>query len=1029
MKKSKASPRRWRQLSKIALRALCVVALMWGEHALAIDPTESLSELRHTEWTARDGAPSTIYAIAQTSDGYLWLGTSLGLYRFDGVSFERPALLSDGSSINGNVSALYATTSGDLWIGMRFGGAYLLRRGQVTHYFEREGLPPHTVFAFAATPDGAIWAVAMTGLYRFDGNRWALVGRGWNYSATDSYAVFVDRDGTLWARSFQGTFFLPKGAKEFEKSPVPGGRSWIFSVPNGSVWASDPDRGLLSLAAPGRAVANAALGNPEGTAAALVDRDGGLWLSVIKHSTAILVRIPNATLFLSNPAQLTAADIQTLGPTESLTAGPYNMLEDREGNIWMVSLNGLDRFSPNKLHSVLVGGASLHLPAMTVDSAGTLWLATDNELVKFSNNSAVPFMDKRFKAYDLVSCMLRDRDGSTLLGIQPAVLQRYFNGKMKDVPLWPHASSLAIQALTRDATGGLWVSAAKDGLYRQSATGWTRNGNLHGLPDNAPVTMLSDTTGKLWLGYPSDEVAVVQNNKVQVLGESQGLRVGVVLVIAENRGHIWVGGSDNVAVYSRGRFWSLKRVDGAAAFTGVSGIAEGEDGSLWLNGSTGVVRVSSSEVAAFLKAPGRPVGAETMNYEDGLTGVAAQVRPVPTALESGDGRIWFATTDGAFWIDPTHIQRNRLPPPVFVKSIRANGRTYSTATPIDLPPHTTSLEITYTALSLSMPSRVHFKYKLEGVDSEWQDAGSRRQSFYTNVSPGPHRFLVTAANEDGVWNETPAIVELAIAPTFYQTRAFYSACALAVMALLWQLYRFRVRILSRQMKMRMGERLEERERIARELHDTLLQSTQGLILLFQGFAGRLVKSDPMRGQMEVALDQADHLLNEARDRVSDLRTSGIDSDIPRALGSYADELFADKSIGFRTVTVGTPRALAFAVADDVYRIGREALTNAVVHAKAGNVELESAYETNQFRMRVRDDGRGLDPALLLAGGRPHHFGLQGMRERARRIGGALEIWSRGGTGTEIELTVPASCAYAGYRSARSRVATIFTFLK
>jgi signal transduction histidine kinase/ligand-binding sensor domain-containing protein len=997
-------------------RSSFFVGILLSCRAFAIDPTEYLSELHHTQWTTREGAPGAISVIAQTSDGYLWLGTPIGLFRFDGESFEQPTFSDGKLSINGDVSALYTTPSGDLWIGMRFGGAYFLRNGRLTKYAEQQGLPLHTIRQFAATPDGAVWAALTNGLFRLRETGWAPVGNDWNYSATDAYNIFVARNGTLWARSFQGTFFLPNGAKAFEKSPVPGGRGWIFSAPDGSIWVSDPEQGLTSLTDAARAVPKFAVATDSGTQAAFADLDGGLWICVMRAGTETLLRLPSGKALLENAKQLTDSDVQTLRPTQSLTGATFNFMEDREGNVWAATDSGLDRFRPNKLHSALETVSRVYQAVMTASPQGDMWLAGEPDLLlKFSANQTVPIADKRFRTSDLVNTAWGERDGSILLGLERVGLTRYANGQAQTLTLWSHAEERDIQAIVKDHDDKLWVSGVREGLYRQDGNVWTLNGGLSDLPAKVPLSAFADSTGKLWFGYPDNEIALVENGRVRIFDHAQGLNIGAVLAIASRAERLWIGGTDNVALYAQGHFSTLTNIDGRA-FTGVSGIVQDSAGTLWLNGSTGVTRIAGPEIDAFATDPGHRVKVETMNHEDGLNGVATQIRPLNTALEGADGRVWFTTAAGAYWIDPKHVRRNALPPPVILKSFTANGRNYPINGEIHLPAHTTSLEFKYSALSLSMPNRARFKYKLDGVDTEWQDAGNRRQAFYTNVPPGTHRFQVIAANEDDIWNDTGASANLTIAPAFFQTRWFDAACALAVLATLWQLYRTRVRLIARQMRVQMGARLEERERIARELHDTLLQSTQGLILLFQSFAGRLGRADPMRRQMEAALDQADHLLNEARDRVSDLRTTGIDSDMTRALSRFVQELISDRAVGFKIVEVGSPMVLSLSVADDAYRIGREALSNAVSHAQPANIELEIAYDAKQFRMRVRDDGKGIADELLRAGARAHHFGLQGMRERAERNGGTLNIWSRDGAGTEVELTVPAARAYRRYRA-------------
>jgi signal transduction histidine kinase len=308
-----------------------------------------------------------------------------------------------------------------------------------------------------------------------------------------------------------------------------------------------------------------------------------------------------------------------------------------------------------------------------------------------------------------------------------------------------------------------------------------------------------------------------------------------------------------------------------------------------------------------------------------------------------------------------------------------------------LPAGTRNIEINYTALSLTVPSRMKFRTQLVGVDPQWREFGNVRKASYSNLGPGKFHFQVKASNNDGVWNESPATLDFVIAPLFYQTLWFYTLCTAATLFVLWQLYRLRVHQLTRQVQGRMTARLEERERIARELHDTLLQSTQGMILLFQGFAGRLKRPDPMRDQMEVALDQADRLLNEARSRVNDLRAIAPNSDLAQAIARLGAELFADGTAVFKFTISGTPRVLGPTIADELHLIIREALTNALRHAEASIVEAEIEFGADDLRVRIRDDGNGADEALLRDGAHSGHFGVQGMRERAQHIGASFGV--------------------------------------
>jgi len=393
--------------------------------------------------------------------------------------------------------------------------------------------------------------------------------------------------------------------------------------------------------------------------------------------------------------------------------------------------------------------------------------------------------------------------------------------------------------------------------------------------------------------------------------------------------------------------------------------------------------------------------------------------------------LWFATTKGVAWLDPAAVEknRNRLPPPVVIYSIISNGKVHATSNGLILPARNKTIEIDYTALSLAVPERVLFRYRLDGIDNEWQDVGTRRQAFYTSLPPGPYRFHVIACNNDGLWNEEGAALEFSILPAFYQTAWFRSSCVAAFLALLGALYRLRLRQVAQQFNMRLEERVSERTRIARELHDTLLQSFHGLLPRFQAahnlLPGRAVDA---RQVLQTALDDAAQAITEARDAVQDLRSCAtVTNDLAKAIEVLGEELRAHQTSAdgaatdFSVRVDGTAQNLHPLLRDEIYRITGEALRNAFRHARARRIEVEIQYDRRQLRTRVRDDGIGIDATALSQEGRPGHFGLRGMRERSKGIGGQLDVWSEGGAGTEVEVTIPASVAYGSHWGRRFRV--------
>ncbi len=368
-------------------------------------------------------------------------------------------------------------------------------------------------------------------------------------------------------------------------------------------------------------------------------------------------------------------------------------------------------------------------------------------------------------------------------------------------------------------------------------------------------------------------------------------------------------------------------------------------------------------------------------------------------------------------VDPSRLIANAMTPPVHVEAIVADRQSYSPREGVRLPALTQNLEIDYTALSLVIPEKVRFRYRLEGHDATWQDPGTRRQAFYSDLRPGSYNFHVIASNNDGIWNEAGASLDFSILPAYYQTNWFRAMWGAAFLVSLWAIYQIRVRQLRRQFAIGLEARVNERTRIARELHDTLLQSFNALLLRFQTAADLLsTRPDEARRTLDSTIDQTAQALIEGRDAVQQLRPTGLaTSDLVCAIGSLgqalADGLNGDTP-AFHVEVEGTPRDLLPITRDEVYRIAGEALRNAFRHARACRIEVDIRYDRRQLRLQIRDDGQGIDPQLLRTDGLSGHYGLRGMRERAQSLGGELTIWSEVNAGTEIDLTVPSSGAYA-----------------
>jgi signal transduction histidine kinase len=456
---------------------------------------------------------------------------------------------------------------------------------------------------------------------------------------------------------------------------------------------------------------------------------------------------------------------------------------------------------------------------------------------------------------------------------------------------------------------------------------------------------------------------------------------------------------------------------------GINALVFDSQGDLWLYSRCGLVEVPNAEMQKWWQTPDTVVHFRML---DSLDGVRPGQAPFAAAARSPDGRLWFVNGYALQVVDPAHLSRNSIPPPVHIEEIMADRRSYAARSNLSLPSLTRDLEIDYTALSFMAPQKVRFRYKLEGHDKEWQEPGARRQAFYSDLRPRKYKFRVIACNNDGVWNEEGATLDFSVAPAWYQTIWFRVSCAGSFVLLLWALYQLRLQQLQRQFNVSVEVRVNERTRIARELHDTLLQSFQGLMLRFQT-VDEMLPARPLDAKkaLEGALDRADQAISEGRDAITDIRTStsashDLAGSITALMTTLNEELAAGDrgSVTFRVLVEGAPRIVRPSLQDEIYRIARESLRNAFRHAQAGHIETEIMYGES-LRLRFRDDGKGIDPSVVERGGRSGHWGLPGIRERAKHIGAQLAVWSELGAGTEIELSIPGSIAYEAI-SSRSR---------
>jgi signal transduction histidine kinase/ligand-binding sensor domain-containing protein len=991
---------------------LLAMGLAFSASSGAVNPDRSLPELQHTAWSVKDGAPADIWALAQSADGFLWLGTGSGLYRFDGVVFEH--ITPPGAPNIGfrDVTALLPLPSGELWIGYYAGGVSLMKGGQLTDYGEREGVPPGWITAFAREDDGTIWLAAREGLARFSGGHWERIGDNWNFHGNAAHWILLDRQGTLWVAGGDTVAYLRKGAHTFEDTGVKSGyKSTLAQAPDGTVWIAGESlfpRPLPGVGETNRSTATAVgLKDLSPVKRLLLDRDGSVWASDAAHGG-----IYRATLKAAAAAPTTLT-IEKFGEGQGLTSDlAVPLLEDHEGNIWVGTNMGLNRFRETNFvaepriplsrtgYTIARGDGS----AVWITSATALYRSEGGHLEQAAT-SPTPFRS----AY-------RAPDGVIWLGCHDDLLQ-IKDGHMTTVRLpevVPPSDYAYVKAMTSDGAGGLWVSVIDRGLVHFDGTSWRPTPDLAGLPATAAVSAWTDARSRHWFGYSNGSIIMLDAQGAHAYTSREGLQIGPITVIGGAADEVLVGGEFGLARFDGSSFRSLT-TSRAEPFTGISGIVITPAHDVWLNGNRGVIRMTEGDLQRALNNTQAPLRYELFDRHDGLPGIAQQGEDA-TAIAADDGRLWFLTNHGVAWIDPAHLIRNTVPPAVVIRSLTANGRRYATSDTVTLPEKTRTALIDYTALSLGAPERVRFRYKLEGADDNWRDAGSERHVIYANLHSRQYRFRVVAANEAGVWNETGAELTFEIPAAYYEKPWFLVLCAVAAVLLLLALYVARMAQVTAQVRARLLERVFERERIARELHDTFLQSVNALMMRFQAAAQRIPQHEPARDLMEQSLDRAAAVLAEGRRRVQDLRSANpIEHDLPQRLANAVEELVQGHEADSRIEIEGTPRDLHPVVRDEAYRIAREALANATKHARATRIDIKLTYVRRQFVLRVVDDGRGMDENGSEAGVRTDHFGITGMRERAAKIMGTLKVTSSLGAGTMVQLVVPGRFAYSAAR--------------
>jgi len=977
---------------------------------LLVPPTsqsQQLTQYAHTAWRLQDGVfDASPVSIAQTTDEFLWIGTLNGLMRFDGVRFE---------SWNDRISELHTCCA----------------------------------FSLLGSSDGSLWIGTGGNLARLKGDKLSAVTK----SDARYNSIIEDRKGRIWAartriRDGKGPLCEIEGTQLQCHGQHDGLGCQYGNVvaedKSGTIWVGD--EGKVCSWKDGAAVIYPAPAADTSCKPITVSI-----LADVNHSMLIgcqggLRRLERGIFVPFQAASLNADKLRG-----------SKLLYDRNGSLWIGTENdGLYRVSNGVAdHFGEADGLSDdNVSALYEDREGNIWVATANGIGRFHRLNVLSFSSKQGLRGPGDAAVLASRDGRTIWVSGPQGLTAMRNGKISMITRKEGLPGQQVTALFEDDRGVPWVGVDQD-IFSYSNGHFTRTVRSDGQPTGMVVGMAGDANRRIWIVTAGTDHALLRldpkTGVAQIVPRSQApSRVassphGIVYLLSFRSGEISIlhnadtfddvslptgpRTGQNLLAYDeeslfvattaglyrwKDKKWSALTTKNGLPCENVQDLMNEEDGGLWLHLTCGFVQISKRDLEAWSGDPSIRLNLKLYDALDGAR--AGRSNFSPTHDRTSSGQLWFADGSVLQMIDPHNLPHNELLPPIHVERITADRKTYDATNGLRLPPRVRDLAIDYTALSLVAPEKVHFRYKLEGQDMDWREVVNDRQVQYSNLAPKHYRFRVIASNSNGVWNETGDTLEFVIPPAWYQTNWFRALCVAAFLALLWAAYQLRLRQLRHQFEMTLDARVSERTRIARDLHDTLLQSFQGLLPLFQAAIYKLPEgAADSRKILESTVDQAAQAISEGRDAVQGLRMSTVEkNDLAAAIRTVGEELAGangQTSTAFEVVVEGTPRTLHPILRDEIYRVAAEALRNAFRHAAVQRVEVEVHYDEKNFRLRIRDDGQGIRAEFLRAEGREGHYGLTGMRERAQLVGGKLTIWTEVDSGTEIELVIAGARAY------------------
>jgi ligand-binding sensor domain-containing protein/signal transduction histidine kinase len=994
--------------STLAATGLVACLAAFTGTAYAVDPNRAMSQYVHERWGTEQGfPPGPVYAIAQSSDGYLWIGAQAGLVRFDGLNFrlirDAPELVrnasvlgltsdSDGNlwirlegatllryrdgvfdapasglvSLNSRITATGQSNQGELLVSLMERGVAIVRQSKFEMVADADALPRSPVLSVAQTPDGSIWVGTRgAGLFRLRHGQTFPVTEGLPDLKVN--CLLPDVDGSFWAGTDSGVVRWNGSKLTAAGIPPPFQNLQVLALVkdrDGNIWLGTDSGGLLRLNDGGASPLDNGEGRSrEAVTAVFEDREGNLWIG----SDSGIERLRDSAFV-------------TYSLPEGLPSDGSNpVFVDAENRMWFPPVAGGLWWAKDGRHGRVTNAGLDHDVVYSIAGGnGELWLGRQNGGLTALRPQHGAFTAKSYTqahglAQNSVYSVYLARDGTVWAGTLSAGVSAFRNGRFTNYTTASGLSSNTVGSILESSDGTMWF-ATPNGLSALSKGHWQGYTPRDGLPSANVNCLLEDSAGVLWVGTAS------------------GLSF-------RGRGGFQVPGGLPAPLRSQ-----------------VLGLAEDRFGWLWIATSNHVLRVNRDKLFRGSLAEG---DVREYGLADGLRGLEG-VKRHRSVVTDPLGRIWFSLNRGISVVDPARLTRNSAPAIAQVQAILADGSPIGLRNPVHIPGGRRRIAFAFAGLSLSIPERVRFRYLLEGFDHGWSEPVTAREAGYTNLSPRRYRFRIVASNPDGVWSGKEAAIAFDVDPLFWQAWWFRAGGLLSCLGAIWALYRFRLRQLTRQLNLRTEERLAERTRIAQELHDTLLQGFLSVSMQVHVAADRLPADSQAKPILARAIQLMGQVIEEGRNAVRGLRASeSVSLDLERAFSLIRQEIIPPEQAGtppeFRVIVDGEQRPLRPLLRDEVYRIGREALTNAFLHSRAKRIEIELKYSSARLQMLVRDDGCGIDPGILRSG-RDGHWGLSGMRERADQIGAKFHVWSGAAAGTEVELSIPSHVAFEDGRN-------------